>query len=165
MSEEGKSKSSSTESLLKRSVNIPILTESMANDQSQFITWRSTTKMIITGLELDTIMLLDERADEPLFARQMLGKSLIYNAVKDVKQANGIFVKPLAEVPNGNKVLEALDKLFGLQITVAGRLLAQQRYETFSLVPGESIDHLSVRWFKTISEVEIQVGSVPSIEI
>ena len=107
-------------------------------------------------------MLTDSHAN---FSKQMLGKSVIYNAVKDKKAAVGIFSKSVAEVPNGKVVLAELDKLFGFRSSVAGRLLAQQRYETFSLIAGESIDQIAVRYHRVISELTIQLKGAPSVEI
>ncbi len=120
--------------------------------------------MILTGLELHSAMGLNVADDHDDYPKQMLAKSLVYNAVKDVKHANGIFGRPHEEVPNGRAVLESLDKLFGLQTTVAGRLLAQQRYETFGLISGEPIDNLAIRWFQIISDLSVQLTSIPSVE-
>jgi hypothetical protein len=150
---------------LKRSISIPVLTEGMAADQTQYITWRNTTNMILTSLELNETMALRVAEDHEHFPMQMLGKSLIYNAVKDVKMAIGVFGKDVFEVPNGEAVLRELDKVFGLQTSIAGRLLAQQRYELFSLVQGESVDQLAIRWFRTLSEMQVQLKSVPSVEL
>lgn len=121
--------------------------------------------MVLLGLELTPVLELDVAVDHANFPKQMLGKSLIFNAVKDVRAAVGIFGKPLSEVPNGASALAQIDKLFGFQPSVAGRLLAQQRYETFTLMSGESIDQLAIRFHRVVSELGIQLKSVPSIEI
>jgi hypothetical protein len=148
---------------MMKSLNLPVLTNEIANNSGSFNEWRSVVTMMVLAMELAEDLSLDVPDKDPRYARQMLAKSIVYMAISNLKGAMGIMERS----KNGIEVMQELDKIYYFQKTAAGRMHALQQFQQFRVLAGESIQNTQDRFQIALGELRAQVGPsvVPAQEI